>query len=163
MTGIHICKTIKQKIYVVFYDMKCPKCSNLWIGTSKTFHVRYFILASASLYCIFHIIFKYHVLYFSLCISRTMYCIFHCVLLHCNFNVSVIDRTRKQTLLIKRFKFVFIKDVPSVSQSNVQAVTVENEEQHTLSNIISINLQDCYFFSLRSTLKEVLLKCKQTN
>ena len=43
------------------------------------------------------------------------------------FSFFVIDRTRKQTLLIKRFNFVFIKDLPSVSQSNERAATTENE------------------------------------
>ena len=40
----------------------------------------------------------------------------------------VIDRTRKQTLLTKWFNFVFTKDLPSISQSNVQAVKAEKEE-----------------------------------
>ena len=60
-------------------------------------------------------------------------------------------------LLIKRFNFVFIKDLPAVSQSNVQAVTAENEEQHTLSNIIYIKFNNCCSFSWRPILKEVLL------
>ena len=42
--------------------------------------------------------------------------------------VFVIDRTRKQTLLIKWFDFVFTKDLPSISQSNIQAVKAEKEE-----------------------------------
>ena len=44
------------------------------------------------------------------------------------YAVFVIDRTRKQTLLIKWFNFVFTKDLPSISQSNVQAVKAEKEE-----------------------------------
>ena len=40
----------------------------------------------------------------------------------------VIDRTWKQTLLINWFNFVFTKDLPSISQSNVQAVKAEKEE-----------------------------------
>ena len=40
----------------------------------------------------------------------------------------VIDRTRKQTLLIKWFNFAFTKDPPSTSQSNVQAVKAKNED-----------------------------------
>ena len=44
------------------------------------------------------------------------------------YAVFAIDRTRKQTLLIKWFNFVFIKDLPSISQSNVQAVRAEKEE-----------------------------------
>ena len=69
-------------------------------------------------------------MYFTLhCVlSCTMYCTFHRVFSHCNFHASLfIDRTRKQTLLIKRFNFVFIKDLPSVSHSNERAVTAENE------------------------------------
>ena len=44
------------------------------------------------------------------------------------YAVFVIDRTRKQTLLIKLFDFVFTKDLPSISQSNVRAVKAEKEE-----------------------------------
>ena len=72
----------------------------------------------------------------------------------------VIDHTQKQTMLIKWFNFLFIKDLPSVSQSNEQAVTTDNGEQYILSNITYTNFQNCYFFSFRSILKEVLLKCK---
>ena len=78
----------------------------------------------------------YHVLYFSLCIF-TLY--FPC------FAFFVIDPTRHQTLLIKRFNFAFIEDRPSVSQSNVQAVTAENKEQYTLSNIIEIKFPNSCF------------------
>ena len=61
----------------------------------------------------------------------------------------VIDRTRKQTLLIKLFDFVFTKDLPSISQSNIQAAKVEKKEQYTLSNMIYIKLPNicfCFFF-----------------
>ena len=45
------------------------------------------------------------------------------------YAVFVIDRTRKQTLLIKLFNFVvFTKDLPSIRQSNVQAVRAEKEQ-----------------------------------
>ena len=37
----------------------------------------------------------------------------------------VIDRTRKQTLLAKWINFAFTKDLPLISQSNVQAVKAE--------------------------------------
>ena len=87
-------------------------------------------------------------------------CTFTQYFLH--FTFFVIDRTRKQILLIKRFT-VFFKDRPSLSQSNVEAVSAENEEQYTLSNIIHIKFQKCYLFSLRSALKKLLLKCRQTN
>ena len=52
-----------------------------------------------------------------------------------------LDRTRKQTLLIKRSNFVLTEDLPSISQLNVQAVTAKNEEQYALSNMIYIKLQ----------------------
>ena len=44
------------------------------------------------------------------------------------YAVFVIDHTRKQTLLIKWFNFGFTKDLPSISQPNVQAVKPEKEE-----------------------------------
>ena len=44
------------------------------------------------------------------------------------YTVFVIDSTRKQTFLIKWFSFVFTKDLPSINQSNVQAVNAEKEE-----------------------------------
>ena len=50
----------------------------------------------------------------------------------------IINRTRKQTLLIELLFFVFIKGLPSTSQSNLQAVNAEKEEQYTLSNLIYI-------------------------
>ena len=62
------------------------------------------------------------------------------------YTVFVIDCTRKQTLLIKLFDFVFTKDLPSISQSNVQTVKAEKEEQYILSNMIYIKLPNCCFF-----------------
>ena len=38
--------------------------------------------------------------------------------------------------LIKQFNFVFTKDLPLISWSNVQAATAKKEEQYTLSNMI---------------------------
>ena len=59
----------------------------------------------------------------------------------------VIYCTRKQTLLTKEFNFVFAKDLSSISQSNVQAVKAEKEDEYTLSNIIYVKLQNyCFFF-----------------
>ena len=40
----------------------------------------------------------------------------------------IIDGTRKQMLLSKWFNFVYTKDLPSISQSNVQALKAEKEE-----------------------------------
>ena len=48
------------------------------------------------------------------------------------YAVLVIDRTRKQTLLAKWFNFyydlAFTKDLPLISQSNIQDVKAEKEE-----------------------------------
>ena len=44
------------------------------------------------------------------------------------YTVFAIDRTRKQTLLMKWFNFVFTKDLPPIIQSIVQAVKAEKEE-----------------------------------
>ena len=44
------------------------------------------------------------------------------------YAVFVIDRARKQTLLIKWFDFVFTKYLPSISRSNVQAIKAEKEK-----------------------------------
>ena len=62
------------------------------------------------------------------------------------YAVFVIDHIRKQRLLIKLFASVFTKDLPSITQSNVQAVKAEKEESYTLSNMIYIKLQNCCFF-----------------
>ena len=45
-----------------------------------------------------------------------------------SYAIPVIDRTLKQTLLTKSFNFVFTKDLPLLSQANVQAVKAEKEE-----------------------------------
>ena len=92
-------------------------------------HVSQFILASAK--TVFSIL-----LYITYC---TLPYIFSCTM------YDVVDRTRNQMLLIKQFGFVFMKDLPSVSQLKVRAVTAENKEQHTLSNIIYNKFQNYYF------------------
>ena len=97
-------------------------------------------------------------------LSCTIYCTFHCALLRCSFHVLL--SLLLITLESKRCQsndstLLFIKDLPSVSQSNVQAVTAETEVQYTLSNIIYFKFQNCCFFSFRSILKEVLLRCTQ--
>ena len=65
------------------------------------------------------------------------------------YAVFVIDRTRKQTLLIQLFDFAFTKGPPSISQSNVQAVKAEKEKQYTLSNMIYIKVPNCCLFFLK--------------
>ena len=62
------------------------------------------------------------------------------------YAVFVIDRTRKQTLLINWFNFVFTKDLSSIRQSNLLAVNAEKEEKYTLSNMIYIKSKNCCFF-----------------
>ena len=90
----------------------------------------------------------YHALYFPRC-TFTLY--------STCFAFFVIDHTRRQTFSFKWFSFVFIKDRSSV----LRAVTAENEEQYILSYKIYFKLQKCCFFSLRSTVKGVLLKCRK--
>ena len=60
------------------------------------------------------------------------------------YAVFVIDRTRKQMLLIKWLNLILLKT--TIDQSNVQAVKTEKEEWYTLSNMIYIELQNCCFF-----------------
>ena len=128
MAEINVSKTIRQKICrLLRYEMfKVQWCMNL----DEYHHVSQFNLTSVNLYCIFHKVFMYHAFYSSLCtfmyhvpyISLGIFTLqFPC------FSFFVIDRTRKQTLLIKQFNFVFIKDLSSVSHSNEQAVTAENK------------------------------------
>ena len=101
-----------------------PSRKSVYFGITK--HTVFFILF-------------FHLLDSSVCIF-TLY--FPC------FAFFVIGRTRKQTLLIKRFNFAFTENRPPVIQSNVQAVTDENEEQYILSNIRYIKFQNCCFLGL---------------
>ena len=77
------------------------------------------------------------------------------------YAVFVIDRTRKQTLLIQLFDFAFTKGPPSISQSNVQTVKAEKEKQYTWVTWYALKYQIVAYFSLKFILK--LLKCTQTN
>ena len=96
------------------------------------------------------------------------YCFYiPCVVLFTVFFHTVLSMFRffcywSQSKVNARFNFAFIKDCLSVIQSTVQAVTAENEKQYNFSNIIYIKFQNSFFF-LRPSLKEVLLKCRQTN
>ena len=76
------------------------------------------------------------------------------------YAVFVIDRTRKQTLLMKWVHFVFTKDLPSISQSNVQAAKLKRKSNMLWVTWYTLNYQTVVVFSLRSILK--LLKCTQT-
>ena len=123
--------------------MKCSKCrtgrvssrNSAYFGISKLifyfpycFHLPCAILFTVYFYVPCTVLFTVHFNTINIC-----------------FPLFVIDCTQKQKLLIERFKFVFIKDLPSVSQSNEQAVTVKNKEHFTLSNITYIKFQNCCF------------------
>ena len=117
---INVCKTIRQKIYVAFYNMNCSKCSNVWIWRSTITLVSLFWHQQTDI--LFPI--------FDLPCTVLFTAYFHTVISMFRtsiYVVFVIDRTRKQTLLIKWFNFVFTKDLPSISQSNIQAVNTEKE------------------------------------
>ena len=95
-------------------------------------------MASANWYCVFHI---------SCTVLFNVY--FHNVISVFRtsiYAVFVIDRTRKETLLIKLFDSVSTKDLPLISQSKVKTVKAEKEEQYTLSNMSYIKLSICCFF-----------------
>ena len=113
MTETNACKT-RQKIYVVFYNMNCSKCSNVWIWTSIITQVSLFWHQQTdTVFSIFHV---------PCTVLFTVY--FHTVIsVFCTsiYAVFVIDRTRKQMLLIKWFN----QDLLSISESNVPAVKTE--------------------------------------
>ena len=65
-----------------------------------------------------------------------MYSTFHCVLSRCSFHVSLsLLLIALETLLFRRFNFVFIKDLSLFSRSKEQTVTAENEEQYLVGKI----------------------------
>lgn len=76
--------------------------------------------------------------------SYTMHCSFNCVLSLCNFHISFLftDCTRKETLVIKRFFFAFVKGWTSISQTN---------------NLQRMKMKSDTLFTLSSTLKQGLL------
>ena len=101
MKEINVCKIIRQKIYVLFYN-------TIWHQRTDVLFLIFHVLCTALFIVYFH----------------TVISVF-CTGIYALF---VIDRTRKQILLIKWFNFVFTKDLPSVSQSNISAVEAEKEE-----------------------------------
>ena len=110
MIEIIVYKTIRQKIYVVLYNMNCTKCSNVRIWRSTIMWVSPFWHQQTDiLFPIFHV---------PCTVLFTVY--FHNVIFVFRtsiYAVFVIDHTRKQTLLIKWFNFVFSKDLTSISQT----------------------------------------------
>ena len=93
-------------------------------------------------------------------ISPTMHCAFHCVFTLCSFHISFYHSHSKSNSVNLTIPLCFLKDWP-IYHFNVQTAMVEDKEQDTLSNIISVRFQNCDFFPLRYTLKQVLLKCRQ--
>ena len=121
VTEVNVCKTIRQKIYFVFYNVNCSTCSNVWNWTSTISQVSLLWHEKTdTVFSIFHV---------PCTVLLTAY--FHAVTSVFRtsiYVVLVIDSTRKQTLLTKWFNFVFTKDLPLISQSNVQAVNAGKEE-----------------------------------
>ena len=89
----------------------------------------------SKLICNFYNLVIYHVLYFPPCTSTLQ---FPC------FPFFYNGRTWKQVLLL--LCFVLFRKRSNIAQLIVQAATAGNEEQFTLSNIIYITFQNCYFF-----------------
>ena len=116
---ISVCKTIKQKIPIVFYDMKCSKCSGVRIWTSSTTWVSFFGISKLLLY----------------------------------FPLTFMSRywSNDSTLLLSKIYY------RSVIQMN-ELYRLKMDRKVTYSKF-----QNCYFFTLRYILKEVLLKYTQTN
>ena len=116
---INASKKIRQEIYEIL------KVQSL----DENHHVSQFNLASPNLYCISHITSCTSISLFTVHfhVSCTVHFTMYLQTVISLFSFFVIDRTRKQTLFIKQFNFVFIKDLPSVSLSNDRAITAENE------------------------------------
>ena len=143
----NVWKAIRKKIYAVFYNVKRTVTCECWrvalshksftFGISKL--IQYFLLLL--------FFFMYHALHFPLC-NFTLN--FPC------FTFFANGLTRKLTLLIKQFIFAF----PSVSHTyKLQRLKMKSDiplVTYTLNFKIVV-------FSLRSTLKKVLLKCRQVN
>ena len=95
---------------------RVPSHKSVYFGISKLilyfsycFHVPFTVLSTVYFHIPSAVLFT---VYFHTLIS--VFCFF------------VIDCTRKQTLLIRQFNFVYLKDLPSICQSNVQGLTAEN-------------------------------------
>ena len=103
-------------------------------------YIAFTILLSYSMYCTSHFVSYNMYCTYALC-TYTLFCT-------C-FAFCTINRTRKQTLLIRRLNFVFIKDLPSVSQWKLQTATAGNEQQPTLTTkfffFLSINQWSLFF------------------
>ena len=87
MKEINVCKIIRRKIYVVFYNTIFASANWCFIS-----HI------SCTMYCTFHCVLSH-------CNFRVLH---RCLRSLCYWS---------QILLIKWFNFVFTKDLPSVSQS----------------------------------------------
>ena len=128
---------IKQKeennTYAVFYNITMSTNRINW--NEYYYHVKQFILVSANSYCNFHIF------------SYTMYYNFHCELPHCTFMFPFLFHWShiKAGAVHSSDSSLFCKK-SIINQLNIQAVTAENKEQYTLSNIVYIAFQNSYSF-----------------
>ena len=98
---------------------------------------------------------------FSILLSCTMYCTFHCVLLCIPSTLlfTVYFHTAifmicflcywshlKANAVNQTIQFVFFKDLPSITQPNVQVATAENEEQYPWVTYCTLNYKIAAFF-----------------
>ena len=115
MTENHnVCKTIRQEIYAVYYDIKCTSAVTCeWALVVLSRKAVYFGISKRVLY--FHIVFLPHALYFLL-FNFTLYFPYFAFLL-----LIALD-----TLLVKRFSFAFIKVQSSVSQKYIKRLKMRN-------------------------------------
>ena len=129
---------IRKKIFAVFLRYKMSIVQELINADELYYLLNQFIWASANWYSNFHIFFMYHALHFPLCVMC-----FHSVISMYPFIIC----TRKQTVLTKRLLFFFHKRL-TIHNFNVQTAKAEKKkkEQHTLSNITSIQFEGCDFF-----------------
>ena len=91
MTEMNVCKTIRQKIYVAFYNMNCSKCSNVRIWTSTITYISLFWYQLSDI--------LFHIFHVPCTVLFTMY--FHAVISVLRTSICtalVIDRTRKEAL-----------------------------------------------------------------
>ena len=75
-----------------------------------------------------------------------MYYTFHCELPHCSFHVSLSFSLIALESRCCLFDSSLFRKRSIMGQLNVHAAAAENEEQHTLSNIIYIAFQNSYSF-----------------
>ena len=129
---------MKETMHMLILQHQILKAQKSLNHDECCYHIKQFIMISANSYCNIHILFIYYVLYFPLWTS-TLY--FPC------FSFFLLIALESRCCLFKRFTLFRKRSI--MGQLNVQAVTAENQEQYTLSNIMYIAFQNSYYF-LRS-------------